>query len=226
MHVIRTYSIGRAHELAIDKVIKKGSYIKTQDNEETIELNEPLNVFVSKPLSQPLISSKNKFGINAMKGYTDQLLNGTNNEFVYNYHDRIFAYPQFVGKPLDQIHELVEELKAFPTSRRAQAITWIPAFDNYSDNPPCLQRIQFLLRNNKLNMNVDFRSRDILSAMGANMYAFVALQLMVADKLGVDVGWYSDTSISAHIYFKRDMDELMKYFPYESAEDFCMKLRN
>ena len=45
------------------------------------------------------------------------------------------------------------------------------------------------------------------------MYALTRMQEMVARTLGVHVGWYSDTSVSAHVYFKRDIAELTKFMP-------------
>jgi len=222
MEIIRDFALGKAHEQAIMRVCKKGNYVVTQDNEETIELNEPLNIFVATPLNEPLISPKNKFGEKAMRNYADQLLFGSNNDFAYTYHDRLFNYPD----NNNQIETIIDELLDNPTSRRAQAITWIPSIDLRNDNPPCLQRIQILLRNGKLNMHVDFRSRDILSAMGANMYALIALQTKISKRLDAAIGWYSDTSTNAHIYFKRDIEELTKYYnPFSTGQELCMEFR-
>lgn len=224
LYCIRDFSIGNAHSNAVLKVVHSGKYLKTEDNEETIELSEPLNIFVSTPLAEPRVSPKCTFGINAMEKYTEDLIVGnTKNDFAYTYHDRLFNYPYHNQKIkdsylLDQIGAIMLMLEETPETRRAQAITWIPPIDLDSKTPPCLQRIQFLIRNNKLNMHVDFRSRDILSAMGPNMYALTRLQEMIARTIGVEIGWYSDTSVSAHIYYKRDIYELKKYYPPQMLE--------
>ncbi|WP_421909210.1 thymidylate synthase [Methanolacinia petrolearia] len=219
MFNVRAFSLGKTHEEVIKTILKHGKYLVTEDGEKTIELPEPLNIHVKNPFEDYMISPFNMFGEGAMRQYVNDLLNGTENEFVYTYHDRLFDYPvgdlEFRGdgdgKGIDQVEYLIEKLKAEPNSRRAEAITWFPPKDDQSDNPPCLQRIQCFVRDGRLNMHVDFRSNDMLSALGANMYALVHLQKMIADRLEADIGWYSHTSVSAHMYHERDHDELMKY---------------
>lgn len=214
---IRAPSIGYAHEQAIFKIMSDGIKVVTEDKEETFELPEPLNIHVATPMEEPRISPCNMFGTKSMEEYVNKLLTGETGDFSYTYHDRIFKYPSFKkDTTIDQIAGVMAHIIKEQTTRRAQAITWIPDIDIMSKNPPCLQRIQFLLRNSKLNMYVEFRSRDILSAMGANIYALTRLQQMVANRLGTKIGWYSDTSVSAHIYYKRDEYELKKYYSEQS----------
>jgi thymidylate synthase len=205
MYLIRAPSLGKAHELLLGKILKNGEYVVTEDGEETIELGEPLNVHVADPFAPYMISPFNKFGKKAMQQYVDDLLSGTDNEFVYTYHERLFE-----GE-MNQIEHIIHKLREEPESRRAQAITWRPLVDTQSKTPPCLQRIQCFVRNGKLNFYCEFRSNDMLSAWGANVYALAHLQKMIADSLNVDIGWYSHTSTSAHVYHIRDAEELNVY---------------
>ncbi len=219
MFNVRAFSLGKAHEEVIKTILKHGRYLVTEDGEKTIELPEPLNIHVKNPFEDYMISPFNMFGEGAMNQYVSDLLNGTENDFVYTYHDRLFDYPVGAeeihgdgdGKGIDQVEYIVEKLKTEPNSRRAEAITWFPVKDTESANPPCLQRMQCFVRDELLNMHVEFRSNDMLSALGANMYALVHLQKTIADRLGAGIGWYSHTSVSAHIYHIRDHEELMKY---------------
>jgi len=221
MFNVRAFSIGKAHEEVIKTILKHGTYIVTEDNEKTIELLEPLNIHVNEPFADYMVSPYNMFREGAMQKYVQDLLNGSENDFVYTYHDRLFDYPVTKGegeisgdgdkRGINQIDYIVNKLTEEPSSRRAEAITWFPFKDTSSQNPPCLQRIQCFVRDAALNMHVEFRSNDMLSALGANMYALVHLQKLIADRLGVDVGWYSHTSVSAHMYHERDHEELIKY---------------
>ena len=231
MYNIRAHSIGKAHELILQSILKHGKLVFTEDSEKTIELPEPSNIHIDNPFADYMISPHNRFGKKAMEKYVTDLLNGTDSNFAYTYHDRLFDYPvekcmtlggdnngepvivgNGDGKGINQIQtSIVERLKEEPLSRRAEGITWFPKIDIESNVPPCLQRIQCLNREGKLNMHVEFRSNDMLSALGANMYALVHLQKMIADEIGIDIGWYSHTSVSAHIYYERDHEELMKY---------------
>ena len=60
-------------------------------------------------------------------------------------------------------------------------------------------------------MIVYFRSNDMLSAYGANVFALATLQKRVAGELGIEIGWLETISASAHIYDLRDRDELDKF---------------
>ena len=236
MFNVRAFCLGKAHEEVIKTIVRHGTFLATEDGEKTLELPEPFNIHVGDPFADNMVSPLNMFGERAMQQYVHDLLEGTDNEFVYTYHDRLFDYPRRDdigstrgdghGGGIDQVAYIIENLRCEPESRRAEGITWYPEYDDVSGNPPCLQRIQCLVRNGALNMHVEFRSNDMLSALGANMYALVHLQKHIADELGLPVGWYSHTSVSAHIYYERDHEELMKYVNGLGLADLVKKLDN
>ncbi len=236
MFNVRAFCLGKAHEEVIKSIVQKGKFLVTEDGEKTLELPEPFNIHVSEPFADYMVSPYNMFGERAMQQYVHDLIRGTDSEFVYTYHDRLFDYPRRdeTGNPrgdgdkdgIDQVAYIIEKLRSDPSSRRAEGITWYPEYDDGSKNPPCLQRIQCLVRDGALNMHVEFRSNDMLSALGANMYALAHLQKHIADALGLPVGWYSHTSVSAHIYYKRDHEELMKYIKGLGLRDQIKKLDN
>jgi thymidylate synthase len=57
-------------------------------------------------------------------------------------------------------------------------------------------------------MKVVFRSNDMLSAAGANMFALVHLQKYIADQLGLPCGPYTHISLVPHVYYKRDLADI------------------
>lgn len=77
----------------------------------------------------------------------------------------------------------------------------------FSSDPACLQHIQFLIRDGKLNMNVLFRSNDAVNAAVMNDFALVMLQQRIAARLSVDVGCYVKRVNSFHAY-ERDWEKL------------------
>ena len=79
-----------------------------------------------------------------------------------------------------------------------------------SDDPACLQHIQFFIRDNHLDMKVLFRSNDACKANFMNMFALVCLQKRVADELGVEMGVYTHRANSFHCY-EKDFDPLEGY---------------
>jgi len=112
------------------------------------------------------------------------------------------------GLHIDQIAYIIRKLAASPVSRRAIAITWNPYVDEQLDDCPCLQLVQCLVRDGRLSMKVIFRSNDMLSAAGANMFALVHLQKYIGEQLGLPCGYYTHISLVPHIYYKRDVNDI------------------
>jgi thymidylate synthase len=218
MRIIRAPSIGRAHELVIKMILEKGWILQTEDDEATIEFEE-VTLQVDTPLAEPAVSPDSRFQKRFVEQYARDLLHGSHASFEYDYHGRLFDWGERLvaaGKPvhIDQISYIVEKIKSSPYTRRAIAITWNPMIDQKLDNCPCLQIVQCVLRDRKLNMRVIFRSNDMLTAAGANMYALVQLQKSIADALGVPCGSYTHISLIPHIYYIRDINDI---------EPFCKK---
>jgi thymidylate synthase len=174
---------------------------------------------VDTPLSEPMVSPHSRFQQRFVEQYAHDLLQGSKASFEYDYHGRLFDWGERLASQghdvhVDQIAYIIEKLKKSPESRRAIAITWNPVIDEQLDDCPCLQLVQCVLRNGTLRMRVVFRSNDMLTAAGANMYALVQLQKHIANQLGVPCGTYTHISLVPHIYYLRDMHDI---------EPFCGK---
>jgi thymidylate synthase len=215
MRIVRAPSIGRAHEQVIKMILEKGWVLQTEDAEATIEFEE-VTLQIDTPLADPLVSPHSRFQQRFVEQYARDLLQGSHASFEYDYHGRLFDWGERLaagGQPVhvDQIAYMVEKLRSSPNSRRAVAITWNPVIDEKLDDCPCLQFIQCVLREGKLGMRVLFRSNDMLTAAGANMYALVQLQRSIADQLGVPCGTYTHLSLIPHIYYIRDVHDIEPY---------------
>lgn len=214
MKVIQSYCIAKLHELAVNYVMNHGYEIITEDNEHTIEC-EPLTLVCKTPLDYPTHSFKSSLKHKMLKDYADKLTKGYSKDtvFEYDYHSRLTRYDFDFGRMGgdNQLRYVIDKLRKYPTSRRAQAITWIPKIDMRAKDVPCLQYIQFTIRDNKLNMAVMFRSNDMLLALGANMFGLTELMKDIAYMLNIDVGTYTHISLIPHIYDKRDADELERF---------------
>ncbi|MHC4708458.1 MAG: thymidylate synthase, partial [Planctomycetota bacterium] len=156
-----------------------------------------------------------------VKGIHDHWIDPAAGKWTYTYHERLFAYSPVEDirsadstKPfasVDQIRHMIDALSQTGHSRRAQAITWMPTADPFTDDPPCLQRLWCRLVPNdagelSLNMNTHWRSRDLYKAWFMNVYALTDLQKVIAEAVArnigkpVHVGRYVDISDSLHIY--------------------------
>ncbi|KUG19112.1 thymidylate synthase [hydrocarbon metagenome] len=218
MRIIRAPHLARAHELAVKTVLEKGWALETENAEATIE-SEEIAIEVENPFAEPMFSPRSRFQRRFMECYAENLLHGSDAVFEYDYHRRLFDWGERLtvdGEEVhaDQIAYIVEKLNAAPASRRAVAVTWNPVIDEALDDCPCLQLVQCLLRDGALRMKVVFRSNDMLSAAGANMFALAHLQKAIADRLGAACGRYTHISLVPHIYYLRDLPDI---------EPFCRK---
>jgi len=212
MRVIAAPSIGRAHELVVKMILEKGWMLETENGEQTIEYG-PIGITVDHPAAEPLASPSSRFQQRFLDQYAEHLLHGSAAQFEYDYHGRLFDWGEGLCSGghevhIDQIAYIVEKLRSAPSSRRAIAVTWNPVIDEALGDCPCLQIVQCLIRRGKLQMSVVFRSNDMLSAAGANMYALVRLQQSIARDLGIECGAYTHISLVPHIYYIRDLNDI------------------
>lgn len=119
-------------------------------------------------------------------------------------------------KGIDQIEEIYNKLKKDPYSRQAIAVIFDPVEDNrirchggYSKDVPCTSYFNFHIRNNKLNLHVVMRSNDLHKGFIYDAHNFMLIQNIIAGWLGVEVGKYTHTASSLHIY-KEDMDNMLE----------------
>lgn len=214
--LVNTRTVAEAWERAVVTCWRKGLEVNTEYGEKSKEILGLL-VTIEEPFSEPRIH-KGDLHV-ALRGslqkYLDEVLRGTLDQSVkegkihYTYHERLFNYPPY---GIDQIDHIIKKLRKVRFSRRAQAVTFNPQRDLWVDSPPCLLEVWCVIRHERLIMHTTWRSRDIFRAMHMNMLAMTELQRMIAKKLNVEVGPYTDFSNSAHIYEKsyRDVDRFIK----------------
>ena len=119
--------------------------------------------------------------------------------FLYTYGNRLFVHPP---SEMNQIEVCIRRLKDRHATRRAIAGTLSPEYDCnvYLNSIPCLQLIDFLIRDGKLHLTAVFRSWDVKRAAPSNLYGLNKLMKYVAEKVGVPTGELTVFAISAHIY--------------------------
>lgn len=109
----------------------------------------------------------------------------------------------------DQWDMVKELLKKNPHTR--QALIHIKEARDIVNNPTkdlnCTVALQFLLRNNKLDLIAMMRSNDIWLGLPYDIFNFTCMQIQMAMELGVDIGTYYHNVGSLHLY-RRDMDKL------------------
>jgi thymidylate synthase len=176
-------------------------------------------LIVKEPLSEPMIHLDMPGGFEDLQEYVMEVCDGIKDHWVrdpndpddkrweYTYHNRLFDY----NNHINQIENMIKQLGEASYTRRAQCITWNVETDSNCYDPPCLQSIWCRIIDNKLCMNVRFRSNDAYKAAFMNIFALVQLQKTIADKLNVSVGRYCHIADSYHIYGK-DIPEFKSRF--------------
>lgn len=177
-----------------------GDNVISEDGHMTRELLN-LHLTILEPLSGWPIDGSG-WDMTGLNKYAEQLLSGENpSGFRYTYGERLTTYPISDGNyTIDQIDFCIVRLRENPESRRSIAITWVPGWDAFDAEVPCLQLLDFFIRDGKLQCTAFFRSWDVGRAAVPNMYGLARLQSHVAGKVGVPMGSLTIVAASAHIY--------------------------
>jgi thymidylate synthase len=104
------------------------------------------------------------------------------------------------GKVIDQIKELITQIKTNPDSRRLIVSAW-----NVADLPdmalmPCHALFQFYVANGKLSCQLYQRSADVFLGVPFNIASYALLTHMIAQVCGLGVGDFVHTFGDVHIY--------------------------
>ena len=117
---------------------------------------------------------------------------------VYGYQWRSWPAPD--GAHIDQITEVINQIKANPDSRRLIVSAW-----NVADIPkmalaPCHAFFQFYVADGKLSCQLYQRSADIFLGVPFNIASYALLTMMVAQACGLKPGDFVHTLGDAHLY--------------------------
>ena len=222
----RGQGLAEAWENSLLEVYNKGCDIKTEYDkpDDPASKDCSMTIVVEDPLSEPMIHRDIPGGLEDLQEYVMEVLDGIKDHLVrdpndpddtrweYTYHQRLFTYTLPDNQTVfDQIEILAQKLAKVPYSRRAQAITWKVWEDNECYDPACLQSIWCRILSDQegtwvLNTNIRFRSNDAYKAALMNMFAFIQLQVKIADRIAeisgrsVRLGRYIHQADSYHIY--------------------------
>ena len=117
---------------------------------------------------------------------------------IYGYQWR--SWPDYNGKHIDQISEVVETIKNNPDSRRIIVSSWNVADLGNMKLPPCHAFFQFYVADGKLSLQLYQRSADIFLGVPFNIASYSLLLMMMAQVTNLKVGDFIHTFGDAHIY--------------------------
>lgn len=117
---------------------------------------------------------------------------------IYGYQWR--SWPDYKGGNIDQIAEIIDQIKNNPDSRRLIVSAWNVADLPQMNLPPCHAFFQFYVANGKLSLQLYQRSGDIFLGVPFNIASYALLLQMVAQVTGLKAGEFIHTIGDAHIY--------------------------
>lgn len=117
---------------------------------------------------------------------------------VYGYQWRSWPTPE--GQHIDQITQLIEQIKTNPDSRRLIVSAWNVANVDSMALPPCHTLFQFYVAKGKLSCQLYQRSADIFLGVPFNIASYALLTLMIAQVTGLEPGEFIHTFGDAHLY--------------------------
>ncbi|MEX2092685.1 MAG: thymidylate synthase [Pirellulales bacterium] len=117
---------------------------------------------------------------------------------VYGYQWR--SWPGRGGESIDQISEVIEQIRTNPDSRRLVVSAWNVADVSAMALPPCHLLFQFYVADGRLSCQMYQRSADVFLGVPFNIASYALLTMMVAQVTGYAPGEFIHTLGDAHLY--------------------------
>jgi thymidylate synthase len=117
---------------------------------------------------------------------------------VYGFQWRSWPNPD--GTHIDQISNVVQQIKQNPYSRRHMVVAYNPSSVDQMALPPCHAMFQFYIADGKLSCQLYQRSADIFLGVPFNIASYALLTHMVAEQTDLQVGDFIWTGGDTHLY--------------------------
>jgi thymidylate synthase len=133
---------------------------------------------------------------------------------IYGYQWRSWPTPD--GEHIDQISQVVDQIKNTPDSRRLIVSAWNVGELKNMALPPCHAFFQFYVADGKLSCQLYQRSADIFLGVPFNIASYALLTLMIAQVTGLAPGEFIHTLGDAHLYLNHleQTEEQLTRTPY------------
>lgn len=146
-----------------------------------------------------------------------------NGDLGHIYGNQWRSWGNSFGSGIDQIAEVIEQIKTNPNSRRLIVSAWnVEALPNMA-LPPCHLLFQFYVANGKLSLQLYQRSADIFLGVPFNIASYALLLMMVAQVTGLEAGEFIYTIGDAHVY-KNHFEQLKEQMSRQERRLPIMKI--
>jgi len=133
------------------------------------------------------------------------------------------SWPKSDGQHVDQITQVIKQIKETPDSRRMIVSAWNVGDLDKMKLPPCHAFFQFYVANGRLSCQLYQRSADIFLGIPFNIASYALLTLMVAQSCNLEPGEFIHTLGDAHLYLNH-LDQAREQLSRKPRELPLMKL--
>lgn len=141
------------------------------------------------------IKSLQKYKIRYWDGFADE-----NGDLGPVYGAQWRRWPDGSGGKIDQLANVIKEIKNTPDSKAMIVTAWNPAQTKEMRLPPCHMMFQFNVTKGKLRMQLYQRSADVFLGVPFNISQYSMLLLMIAQVTGLEAREFIHTIGDAHLY--------------------------
>ena len=117
---------------------------------------------------------------------------------VYGHQWR--SWPDYNGGTIDQIQNVIDQIRTHPDSRRMIVSAWNPAEIEQMALPPCHCLFQFYVADGRLSLQLYQRSADTFLGVPFNIASYALLLMMMAQVTGLKPGDFVHTTGDTHLY--------------------------
>ena len=140
-----------------------------------------------------------------MEEFAEKIKNADkDSEFVKTYGELGPVYGRqwrnFNEEGVDQLENLINQIKTNPNSRRLIISAWNPCEVDQMALPPCHSFMQFYVNEGKLSCQLYQRSADVFLGVPFNIASYSLFTMMIAQVCGLEPGEFVHTFGDAHIY--------------------------
>jgi thymidylate synthase len=140
-----------------------------------------------------------------MQEFAEKIKNASaDSEFVKTYGELGPVYGRqwrnFNEEGIDQLTNLINQIKTNPNSRRLIISAWNPCEVDQMALPPCHSFMQFYVNEGKLSCQLYQRSADVFLGVPFNIASYALFTMMIAQVCGLEAGEFVHTFGDAHIY--------------------------
>ena len=163
------------------------------------------NVHIWDDWAYKAYSQSDEFKGETIEEFAEEIKNADkDSEFVKKWGELGPVYGRqwrnFNEEGVDQLANLIEQIKTNPNSRRLIISAWNPCEVDQMALPPCHSFMQFYVMDGKLSCQLYQRSADVFLGVPFNIASYALFTMMIAQVTGLKPGEFIHTMGDAHIY--------------------------